>query len=97
VCTTVTVTGDGNAADAKVDMAGQHAWRSILRATLEHNGQSATVFEIGTLPDDVGAFSLVSQPVAGFSGSATGDWTLCITDTDAFGDTGNLQTWSVHD
>jgi len=26
-----------------------------------------------------------------------GIWTLCIVDTDAFGDTGVLNTWAVHD
>jgi subtilisin-like proprotein convertase family protein len=34
--------------------------------------------------------------VGGLSGSASGEWRLCIVDTDAFGDTGVLASWSVH-
>jgi Zn-dependent metalloprotease/subtilisin-like proprotein convertase family protein len=95
-CTTVTVTADGDAADVQVDLVGQHAWRSILRATLEHGGIVATVFSTGTFPSQSGEFRLEDHAVAGFAGSAAGEWTLCIEDTDAFGDTGVLQSWAVH-
>lgn len=96
VCTSVSVSQDGDAADVHVDLMGQHDWRSILRATLEHGGITQTVFDTGTFPYGAGQFSLSNQAVAGFAGSAQGDWTLCITDTDAYGDTGVLQTWGVH-
>ena len=46
--------------------------------------------------DSSGNFSFTNRTVAGFSGDASGQWTLCIIDTDAFGDTGVLNTWSVH-
>ncbi|HVO29406.1 MAG TPA: proprotein convertase P-domain-containing protein [bacterium] len=95
-CTTLNVTGTGNASDAKVDLSGRHDYRSILKGTLTHNGQTGTVFNTGTFPAGAGTFSLTGQAVAGFTGSATGTWQLCITDTDAYGDTGTLNTWSVH-
>jgi subtilisin-like proprotein convertase family protein len=96
VCSTLTVTGAGNAADVKLDVSGRHDFRSILRGTLAHNGVTAAAFPVGTFPTGAGTYSFTSRAVAGFSGSATGDWTLCIVDTDAFGDTGTLATWSVH-
>jgi subtilisin-like proprotein convertase family protein len=95
-CTTLNVTQTGNASDAKVDLSGRHDYRSILKGTLAHNGVTATVFGTGTFPSGAGTFSLTNRAVAGFSGSATGTWQLCIIDTDAFGDTGTLNTWSVH-
>jgi hypothetical protein len=96
VCTSLSVAGTGNAADVKLDISGRHDWRSILRGTLAHNGVTVTAFPTGTFPSNAGTFSFTSRPVAGLSGSATGTWTLCIIDTDAFGDTGTLNTWSVH-
>ena len=95
-CDTVVVGATGDAAAVHIDLAGQHAWRSILRATLEHSGVTQTVFGTGTFPSNSGSFSLSNQPIAGFSGDAAGTWTFCVTDTDAFNDTGTLQTWSVH-
>ncbi|MCB9558921.1 MAG: M4 family metallopeptidase [Kofleriaceae bacterium] len=96
-CTTLNVAGDGNAADVKLDLAGTHAWRSILRGTLSHGGVTVEAFPTGTFPSNAGSFSLTSRAVSGLSGSATGAWTLCIVDTDAYGDTGTLATWAVHD
>jgi V8-like Glu-specific endopeptidase len=95
-CTKLTVTGTGNAADVKVDLAGHHDWRSILSATLAHGSQTNAVFATGTFPRGAGDFSVTAKPISGFSGSAAGEWTLCIVDTDAFNDTGVLKTWSVH-
>jgi Zn-dependent metalloprotease len=97
VCTTLTVTGEGDAAAARLDIDGVHDWREILSGTLEHNGAVVEAFPVGTFPSSVGAFSFADRAVPGLSGSAAGDWTLCITDTDAFGDTGTLNNWSVHD
>ncbi|MEZ4360050.1 MAG: proprotein convertase P-domain-containing protein [Kofleriaceae bacterium] len=96
VCSTVNVAGTGNAADVKLDLSGRHDYRSILRGTLAHNGVTATAFPTGTFPSGAGTFSFASRAVAGFTGSATGAWTLCLVDTDAFGDTGTLSSWSVH-
>ncbi len=95
-CTTLTVTGDGNAADAKLDVSGTHAWRAILRGTLSHGGVTVAAFPVGTFPSNTGTFSFASRAVAGLAGSAAGAWTLCIIDTDAYGDTGTLNSWSVH-
>jgi subtilisin-like proprotein convertase family protein len=97
VCDTVTVTGAGNAADVQLDLDGVHDWRSILRATLEHNGTTVEAFGTGTFPRRGGSFNLTDHAVSGFSGSATGTWTLCLIDTDGYGDTGTLASWSVHD
>ena len=97
VCSTVNVATAGNAADAKLDLVGSHTYRSILKATLAHNGVTATAFPTRTFPSSAGTFSLTSKAIAGFSGSATGAWTLCITDTDAYGDSGTLASFGVHD
>jgi subtilisin-like proprotein convertase family protein len=96
VCTSLTVSGAGDAAQVKLDISGRHDFRSILRGTLAHNGVTVDAFPTGTFPTGAGAFSFTNRAVAGISGSATGTWTLCIIDTDAFGDTGVLNTWSVH-
>jgi vibriolysin len=96
-CHTLTVTGDGNAADVKLDISGRHDWRSILRGTLAHNGVTVAAFPVGTFPSQAGTFSFADRAVSGLSGAAAGDWTLCIVDTDGYGDTGTLDTWSVHD
>jgi subtilisin-like proprotein convertase family protein len=96
-CTSLTVTAAGDSTVAKLDIAGRHDFRSILRGTLAHNGVTVAAFPTGTFPTGSGTFSFTNRSVAGLSGSATGTWTLCIVDTDAFGDTGVLNTWGVHD
>lgn len=96
VCDSVTVSTSGNAADVELDLAGRHDWRSVLRGTLEHNGVRVEAFAAGTFPRQGGSISLTDQAIAGFSGDASGTWTLCIIDTDAYGDTGQLESWSVH-
>jgi subtilisin-like proprotein convertase family protein len=97
VCTSLTVTGKGEASAAKLDISGEHAWRSILRGTLTHNGTTVDAFPVDTFPSDAGTFEFTDRAVAGLSGSAEGEWTLCIIDTDAFGDTGVLAHWAIHD
>ncbi len=98
VCSTLRVSSAGGlAAAAKLDVTGRHDYRSSLRATLSHGGATVTAFATGTFADEAGAFSLAGRPIAGLSGDAAGDWTLCLVDTDAFGDTGVLSTWAVHD
>lgn len=96
-CTSVNVTGSGNAAAVKLDLAGTHSYRSVLRATLAHGGVTKEAFPTGTFATGAGSFSQTSRAVAGFTGSATGTWTLCVVDTDAYGDTGSLGTWGVHE
>jgi Zn-dependent metalloprotease len=95
-CSSLTVSGTGNASDVKLDVAGRHDYRSVLRATLAHNGVTVQAFPTNTFASGAGNFSLTARTVSGLSGSATGTWTLCIVDTDAFGDTGQLTSWSVH-
>jgi subtilisin family serine protease/subtilisin-like proprotein convertase family protein len=96
-CHTVTVAPTtGLASEAKLDVSGTHSWRSILRGTLSHNGVTVAAFPTGTFPSSSGTFSFTNRPIAGLSGSAAGDWTLCIIDTDGYGDTGTFATWSVH-
>jgi subtilisin-like proprotein convertase family protein len=98
VCNTLTVATTGGAASAaKLDISGRHDFRSILRGTLAHNGTTVAAFPTGTFPTGSGTFSFTNRAVAGLSGDSSGTWMLCIVDTDAFGDTGVLNTWAVHD
>ena len=97
-CTSLTVTTTGgDSAVAKLDISGRHDFRSILRGTLAHNGVTVAAFPTGTFPTGSGTFSFTNRAVPGLSGDSSGTWTLCIVDTDAFGDTGTLNTWAVHD
>lgn len=95
-CTSLSVAGPGDASAAKLDITGSHDFRARLSGTLSHNGASQVAFPEGSFPTGAGPLSLANRAVAGFGGSATGTWTLCIKDPDAFGDTGTLATWSVH-
>ena len=97
MCSELTVATAGDASAAKVDLFGRHDWRRVLRATLSHNGVEREVFGTREFRRGGGAFELTSRAVSGFSGSAEGKWTLCVTDTDAFGDSGVLERWSVHE
>ncbi|MEQ8272931.1 MAG: trypsin-like serine protease [Deltaproteobacteria bacterium] len=97
VCDTINVSASGDASDLRMDLDGVHDWRSILRGTLEHNGTTVEVFGTGTFPRQGGSFGFTDEAVGGFSGSASGAWTFCLFDTDAFGDSGTLRAWSVHD
>jgi hypothetical protein len=96
-CTTLTVTGSGNAADVRIDLAGHDEDRFALRATLAHGGQTEQVFDVGDFPRDRGVFSLDGRPLGGFRGNAQGEWRLCIVDTEPSGGEGTLDTWSIHD
>jgi subtilisin-like proprotein convertase family protein len=97
-CTSLTVaTTGGDASLAKLDISGRHDFRSILRGTLGHNGLTVEAFPTGTFPTGSGTFSFTSRAVPGLAGDSSGTWTFCIIDTDALGDTGVLNTWSVHD
>jgi subtilisin-like proprotein convertase family protein len=97
-CTSLTVppTTGADASLAQLDISGRHDFTSILRGTLAHNGVTVAAFPTGTFPAASGTFSFTNRPEPGFTGDASGTWTLCIVDTDAFGDTGTLNTWSVH-
>jgi subtilisin-like proprotein convertase family protein len=53
-------------------------------------------FPTSTFPGGAGPFSFVNRAVPGLPGDAAGTWTFCIVDTDPFGDTGVLNSWSVH-
>jgi len=96
-CTSLMVSTPGDASAAKVDVSGRHDWRSILRGTLAHNGVTVAAFPVNTFAAGPGTFSFTNRAASGISGDASGMWTLCIVDTDAYGDTGILSTWSVHD
>jgi hypothetical protein len=96
VCTNITVSTRSDASLVQLNIAGSHAFRFVLKGTLSHNGVTVPAFPIGTFPNGAGAFSFANRPIPGLSGDSMGTWTLCITDTDAFGDIGVLNTWSVH-
>jgi vibriolysin len=96
-CSTLTVQGTGDAAAAKVDIHGVHSWRAALRGTLRHGSSTVTAFPVRTFPVGEGTFRLTGRAAPGLAGSAAGTWTLCIIDTDGFGDFGTLNSWSVHD
>ncbi|WP_205520399.1 thrombospondin type 3 repeat-containing protein [Pyxidicoccus caerfyrddinensis] len=96
-CTSLSVTSTTGAASvAKLNISGTHAYRSVLRGTLAHNGTTVEAFPINTFAGGSGTFSFTNRPIAMPAGAAAGTWTLCIYDTDAFGDTGVLNTWSIH-
>ncbi|HSR98756.1 MAG TPA: proprotein convertase P-domain-containing protein [Kofleriaceae bacterium] len=95
-CTSLSVASTGDSSAAKLDISGRHDFRSILRGTLAHNGTTVAAFPTGTFASGSGTFTFTNRAVPGLSGDAAGTWTLCIVDTDAFGDTGTLNTWSVH-
>lgn len=96
VCTTLTIANaTGDASTARMDIQGTHTFPAALRATLSHNGITVDAFTTGTFTGS--AFELGNKPVPGLAGDVNGDWTLCVIDTDAFGDSGTLQAWSVHD
>ena len=97
VCSSVTVSGTGNASAVKLDVGGTHSYRSALRATLAHGGVTKEAFPAATFATGPGTFSTTSRAVGGFTGSASGTWTLCVIDTDAHGDTGSLASWGVHE
>ncbi|HET7506365.1 MAG TPA: proprotein convertase P-domain-containing protein [Kofleriaceae bacterium] len=98
-CTSLTVpsTPGSDSSVAKLDISGRHDFCSILRGTLAHNGTTVAAFPTGTFPSGACNFSFTNRAVPGLSGDASGTWTLCIVDTDAFGDTGVLNSWAVHD
>ncbi|HEU4734318.1 MAG TPA: proprotein convertase P-domain-containing protein [Kofleriaceae bacterium] len=98
-CTTLTVpsTPGSDSSLAKLDISGRHDFCSILRGTLAHNGTTVTAFPTGTFPSGACNFSFTNRAVPGLTGDASGTWTFCIIDTDAFGDTGVLNSWAVHD
>jgi subtilisin-like proprotein convertase family protein len=98
VCSSLTVSATGgNAAQARLDVSGRHDFCRVLSGTLAHNGTTVTAFPTNTFPTSGPCnFAFTSRAVPGLSGDAAGTWTLCIRDNDAFGDTGRLNTWSVH-
>jgi pseudolysin/vibriolysin len=97
-CSTITIAGQtGDASTARLDVSGIHDFRSVLRGTLTHNGVTVDAFPVNTFPVGAGGFDFGNRPIPGLAGDVNGDWTVCIVDTDAFGDTGTLQSWSVHD
>lgn len=95
VCDSVTVTGAGDAASVRLELDGQHTWRAALAATLSHNGVTVRLFDAGTFERGAGDFRVQGARIPGFSGPGTGEWTLCLTDTDGFGDSGRLRRWRV--
>ncbi|MFP2934967.1 hypothetical protein ACLESO_59665, partial [Pyxidicoccus sp. 3LG] len=96
-CTSLSVTSTTGAASvAKLNISGTHSYRSVLRGTLAHNGTTVEAFPMATFAGGSGTFSLTNRPIAMPAGAAAGTWTLCIFDTDGFGDTGVLSNWSVH-
>jgi subtilisin-like proprotein convertase family protein len=97
VCTSLNVaTTGGDSSLAKLNVSGSHAFCSVLSGTLSHNGTTVAAFPINTFPPTACSFSLTNSAVSGLPGDSSGTWTLCVTDNDAFGDTGVLNSWSAH-
>jgi subtilisin-like proprotein convertase family protein len=96
VCTSLNVpTTGGDPSLASLNLSGRHDFCASLSGTLTHNGVTVTAFPVGAFPFALCTFN-VTGSVPGMSGDTAGTWTLCITDNDAFGDTGVLNSWSVH-
>jgi Zn-dependent metalloprotease/subtilisin-like proprotein convertase family protein len=97
VCTSLDVaTTGGDAGAAHLDISGRHDFCSVLSGTLAHNGITVTAFPQGTFTNAPCSFSFTNRAVSGLAGDSAGTWTFCIRDNDGFGDTGVLNTWSVH-
>jgi len=99
-CSTLSVTaGNGDAGAVKLDLAGNHDYVWVLSGTLSHGGVTVEAFPLHSWGYNSSwqAFGFTDRAIAGFSGDAAGDWTLCVTDADAYNDTGVLASWSVHD
>jgi len=98
VCTSLNVaTTGGVSASAQLDFSGNHDFCSSLSGTLAHNGKTVTAFARGQLNvNGPCTFNVTNHAVPGLTGDASGTWTFCITDNDAGGDTGRLNTWAVH-
>ncbi len=110
LCRTVSVAGaaataPGSAAHVKLELTAQHDFGAGLKATLSHervvNGmteqKTVDALPTGTFSPGRGVWRLGARSVRGFEGAAAGKWTLCLIDSDGFGDTGALRSWSVHD
>jgi Zn-dependent metalloprotease/subtilisin-like proprotein convertase family protein len=98
VCSSLSVsTTGGDSAQARLNISGRHDFCSVLSGTLAHNGTTVTAFPTGTFPNGACNFTFTNRAGPGLSGSPAGTWTFCIRDNDGFGDTGVLNTWSVHD
>lgn len=95
----------GSAANVKLELVAQHDFGAGLKATLTHervvNGmvekKTVDAFPTATFSPGRGVWRLRARAIAGFEGAAAGKWTLCLSDSDGFGDTGVLRSWSVHD
>ena len=98
VCTSLTVaTTGGDSTQAKLDISGRHDFCRVLSGTLAHGATTVTAFPQGTFNTSGPCnFSFTARAIAGFSGDPSGTWTFCLRDNDAFGDTGTLNTWGVH-
>jgi hypothetical protein len=98
VCTSRFVHSPTGAASlAKLSIAGSHSSRAGLRGVLFHNIDLSEAFPVGTFPAGAGTFGFTDRPIDVAPSSATGLWTLCITDTNGFGASGVLNSWSIHD
>lgn len=93
MCSTTRVV-ESKAAKVALSLSGHHTFRSSLRASLAFGGREVAVLARGALADGAGRFSARTELEA-FSGSAAGDWTLCIEDLDGHGDIGELERWSL--
>jgi subtilisin-like proprotein convertase family protein len=96
-CTSLAVATAGDSSLAQLDIFGRHDFRSSLRGTLTHSNVLVEAFPVNTFPGGIGTFNFTNHAVPGALGDSSGNWTLCIVDTDGFGDTGVLSAWSVHD
>ncbi len=97
MCQSVTVPAEraGDAAAVRLSLVARHDFGAALRGSLSHNGVTAQAFSTSTFPGERGVWTMGPRPIAGFSGSAAGVWTLCVDDVDGFGDTGELRSWRV--
>jgi hypothetical protein len=96
VCTSqLVLSPTGAASRAKLSIAGSHSSRAGLRGVLFHNLVPSEAFPVGTFSAGAGTFGFTDRRIDVAAGSATGLWTLC--DTNGFGASGVLNSWSLHD
>jgi hypothetical protein len=71
----------------------EHTYVAALEVALEHSGNTTTLWNE---KEDSGTSISQAFDAPGFGGEAAqGAWVLSVTDSDAYGDTGELTSWSL--
>ncbi len=95
-CEVLTVNSNGEASTVRLTFYLRHSYRKALRLSLRHGADSKTIIEAGQLSASSGTTQRTNLAVPSMSGSAQGQWSLCVEDTDLTQrDKGTLNTFAV--